>query len=180
MAQESKKTRQFKQYDNLRKHLADHKIPKPGTVATILLKTFILNSGVLKADFAESKKVCKKNGFKKWVKSLDKWIVRDRSNDNWSQYKCIGDLLEYVNKEKISRGEIVTKNELEQLSEKFVSKQTFDAIQKKVERLEKSIDRVVDIVDPPSDENKRTKFQNGDYDHKLRLINGGFELEKQA
>jgi hypothetical protein len=183
--------RKFKEYDKLRQHLTDNKIPKPGAVATILLTTFVLNDGVLKKEFPISKKVCKDGEFKKWIKTLNQWIIQSKTGKgNWSQFKSIGTLINYVNAEKIHRGEIITKDELEkskneilELADKSAEKKikkSQEEMQKEIEKLKTTMDRVINIIEPPANEEKRQKLSNGDYDHKLKLINGGFDLEKEA
>lgn len=59
--------------------------------------------------------------------------------------------------------EIATKKDIHDHTKGFATKE-------EVEELRGTMTRILDIIDPPSDEEKQKKLSNGGYDNHLKLI----------
>ena len=160
----------------LRMALKRSAIPCPGKVATLLLDSFVYCGGKITAGQVESLGLCANKEFSKWRKNLiDKeWLEAWQPGD-YSKHRCGKKLLKYVNDAKLLVNELATKTELEELA----SKDDLETLASKVSEMEKSLSRIIDIIDPPDSKLKRERLKNGGYDNDLRLISNDSSLTGQ-
>jgi len=85
-----------------------------GATATLLLEAFLEDSGRLTASKVVSRGLCNEGEFSAWRKQLiDKgWLIWSETQSDKGQYFPGKKLMPYVNKEKISSRELVTRNEV--------------------------------------------------------------------
>ena len=153
--------------------LARASVKSPGAVATLLLDTFIKNSGRLRAAEVYSKKLCEQGKFYAWRKELcDKnWLIFELTNvGKVSRYYPGKKLVKYINQEKEASFEIATTKDLNKLEletqEKILSLPTrkeFETLKEKVDRAEKAIMNLIENRDPPATKVKVDGFFDGTY-----------------
>lgn len=163
--------------DRLRDKLKKHSyIKHPGRTSTFLLDVFVFHAGYMKADQAVALGLCEENGFKKWRDSLiADGFLAPWSHEDRSKHKCGTKILKNVNEAKILTSELATKAEFDQLATKedlehLATKDEFRRLEAEVSELSQSVDRVLNIIDPPADDDKRTKFRKGGYDSHLSVM----------
>ena len=108
------KDRKFTVYNALEVALRRGKIEKAGATSTLLLETFLEDGGRLKASKVYSRELCEEAHFMVWRKVLiqKEWLVWSESQADKGQYHPGKKLIPYINKEKSSQKEIVTKDEV--------------------------------------------------------------------
>lgn len=158
-----------------------------GRTSTFLLDVFVFYGGFMKADQAVAEELCDENGFKKWRDALiADGFLAPWSHEDRSKHKCGTRILKDVNDAKIMASELATKAELDKLATKEDLERTkedlerlatrtptrdeFQKLEAEVDELSKAVDRVLNIIDPPADDDKRTKFRRGEYDGHLSVI----------
>lgn len=158
--------------------LARAKINAPGKAATLLLDTFLEQNARLRAAEVYKKGLCEEGKFYAWRKELcDKgWLVFDLTNQGKvARYFPGKKLMKYINNEKSLRYEIATTRDLAEMDveieAKYVNKETHEKLAEshgklaeKVNKLEAAMDRVINILDPETNEEKREKYLLGGYD----------------
>ena len=167
----------YSQWDNLRRALVRAKINGAGKVATVLLDTFLEVNGRLRAAEVYKKGLCSEGKFYEWRKTLcDKgWLVFDLTNNGKvARYYPGKKLVKYVNKEKELNYELASTRDLyeaERLAEaRYVSKEKHERLEERVKSLEAAMDRVINILDPNTNEAKRQKYISGGYDRVLKPL----------
>jgi hypothetical protein len=151
-------------------------IKHPGKTSTFLLDVFVFHGGYMKADQAVAQELCEENGFKKWRDALiADGFLAPWSHEDRSKHKCGTRILKDVNDAKILASELATKTELDKLAtkedlERLATKDEFRRLESEVDELSKAVDRVLNIIDPPADDDKRTKFRKGGYDKHLSVM----------
>jgi hypothetical protein len=176
-------SRKYKEYKNLSDSLRRDGIPYPGKVATILLDAFIYTNGHLKAPTVVAKGLCVDGRFKIWVKNLEHWIIKDDTSDSYTKYRCTEKLLKYINRERQRSFLVATSDEVEQAKKEAIEESgkkiaTVDASlraelraqDERIKNLEQTMNEVIEVIDPPSNERKRKKLQRGEYRETLRLV----------
>lgn len=132
--------KKFKEYLGLYSALRRAKINHPGTTATLLLECFVCNDGQLRAGLVVERGLCEEGKFSLWRKNLIEkgWIVY--VDGDYSTHKPGAKLVKYINKEKIAKEELATKNELRKVEER---------IDARVLILENSVRTLIEKYDPP-------------------------------
>lgn len=165
-------------YTNLKRAIRRSEISNYGTVATLLLDTFVHNNGELRAGQVEAKGLCAPGTFKKWRSQLtEAGFLKPWVEGNYSKHWCGPKLLKYVNQAKLQLEEIATREQLEKRLEEqreelvtkkelveLATKKELQTIEEKLARTTAAIDRIINLIDPPSDEEKRERLLRGDYD----------------
>lgn len=127
-----------KTYVNLRRSLKSSGFDKSGTTATLLLNTFIHNSGALKAGQVVALGLCEEGGFKNWRDNLVKaGFLQPWSHGDYSRHHCGPNLLKYVNEAKLLLSEVASRRELEALE--IANKKDFESTRTEVEKLRKEL-----------------------------------------
>lgn len=106
--------RKYVTYNALMLALRKSKVSSFGSVATILLETFIENEGRLLAAQVVARGICEEGKFRDWRKELiDKeWLKWSEIQTDKGQYFPGNKIMSYINKEKMATKEIVTKDEV--------------------------------------------------------------------
>ena len=164
-------------WNSVRQALARNKIAKSGNTATILLETFLEVNGKLRAAEVYKRGLCPEGKFYAWRKELcDKgWLVFELiNNGKVARYYPGKKLVNYVNKEKELSYELASTKDLyeaERLAEaRYVSKEKHERLEERVKSLEAAMDRVINILDPDTNEAKRQKYISGGYDRVLKPL----------
>ena len=159
----------FTEWDKLRKALARSDVRESGKVATVLLEVFLERGGKLKVTMCREKGFCLESGeFSDW-----RYFLRDKS---WLSYDSDREgkiaryypgikLAPYINREKQSRFEIATKNELDLVQtsleiaierkadkqdvEKKADREVVDGLASEVSHLRKVVEALIEKYDPP-------------------------------
>jgi hypothetical protein len=126
-----------------------------GKVATLLLETFIEDSGRLTASKVVSRGVCNDGEFSLWRKQMIEkgWLIWSETQADKGQYFPGKKLMSYINKEKMISKEIVTKDEV--LSKEDAAtrveleavKRKLDATEARVSTIEKSMNKLYKDLD---------------------------------
>jgi hypothetical protein len=120
----AKPARKFKSYNSLITALRRGGIKNPGTTATLFLELFIENHGKLFAAQVSEYSLCQPGRFKEWRDDLVKkgWIAFDyreaQVRGDWERHSPGAKLLPFINKEKLARHELATRDELDILATK--------------------------------------------------------------
>lgn len=151
--------------------LARAKIQSPGKAATLLLDTFLEQNARLRAAEVYKKDLCEEGKFYAWRKELcDKgWLVFELTNQGKvARYFPGKKLMKYINHEKSLRFETATTMDLAhmdaEIEAKYVSKESHEKLSEEVGKLRSAMDRVINILDPDTNERKREKYLSGGYD----------------
>jgi hypothetical protein len=106
--------RKFNQYIAVSSALRRAKVLNYGMCATTLLEAFIEDSGRLTSSKVVSRGLCNEGEFSSWRRQLieNGWLLWSETQSDKGQYFPGKKLMPYVNKEKISSREIVTKDEV--------------------------------------------------------------------
>lgn len=173
----------YSQWRNVRQALHRNGVKSSAKVATILLETFLEGNGKLRAAEVYKKGLCSEGKFYEWRKNLcDKgWLIFDLTNNGKvARYYPGKKLLKYVNKEKELSYELASTKDLfeaERLAElRYVSKDRHEKLAERVRSLEAAMDRVINILDPETNDKKRSKYLSGGYDDVLRPLPADFEI----
>lgn len=110
----ARKTRKFKTYNAVDCALRKQGFKKSGLIATLLLEAFLEDNGRLLASKVTVRGVCEEGKFRDWRKELiDKgWLIWSEKQDDKGQYYSGKRLIPYLNREKLSSKEVVTKEEV--------------------------------------------------------------------
>lgn len=109
------KSRKYAVYKTLAAAVTRSGIKQAGVTASLLLKTFIENDGILTAKTVEDLELCDSEGFKAWRDPLIKagWLLYDheyaRAVKKGSLHQPGKKLISYLNKERMRNQEIATK-----------------------------------------------------------------------
>ena len=170
-------------YNALRLSLGRNNFVNPSKLATYLLNVFVDGKGKIRSSEVYSLGLCDSDEkeFKEWRKLLsdEGWIEFTIESNRYIQYRAGKKLLKYINKEKFQTRELATKDDLlnhtmpleEKLDQK-ADKETVEelfATKEEVEELRATLNRVVNIIDPPDSPQKRKKLMQGGYDSHLKL-----------
>ena len=163
--------KKFAEWDKLRRALVRSKgIDSPGKVATILLETFVEQNGKLRVSMCRERGLCLNGGdFYEWRRLLKEkdWLSYDTDGDGkLIRYFPGRRLVPYVNREKL-KFEIATTHDLHALeikaNEKFVSKEEYQQLEKRIKQAEEAISNLIETLDPPSGPEKVLGFLEGSY-----------------
>jgi hypothetical protein len=162
--------KKYVEWDRLRCALVRNKIESPGKVATILLEAFVGQNGKLRVSMCREKGLCLNGGeFYEWRRMLKEkdWLAYDTDDEGkLIRYFPGRRLVPYVNREK-AKFEIATTHDLLALevkaNEKFVSKEEYQQLEKRIKQAEKAISNLIETLDPPSGPEKVLKFLEGSY-----------------
>lgn len=167
-------SRRFSQYKNLCQSLVRSKMREPGPTATVLLESFVNGGGKIAASVLYARGICKKNSdfqFVDWRNALVredflKFELKEYATHKEVVYFPGGKLLTYLNREKFESSELVNRQDLE-----FA-----------MERVNRSLDRILEKLDPPANAEKREKLISGDYDRHIERISNAsaedFDIER--
>jgi hypothetical protein len=152
----SKTDRRFLCWNSVQLVLKRASVPCHGKTATLLLETFIEDSGRLTASKVVSRGLCNEGEFSAWRKQLIEkgWLIWSETQSDKGQYFPGKKLMPYVNKEKISSRELVTKDEVLPKSE-AATKEEFQALKARMSRIEDVVQELKKAVEPPDTEEKR-------------------------
>jgi hypothetical protein len=127
-----------------------------GALSSLILEAFLEDSGRITASKVVSRKLCNEGEFSVWRKQLiDKgWLVWSEVQTDKGQYFPGKKLMPYVNKEKISSKEIVTKDEVLSRSE-AATKVELQDLRARMNRIEEVVQDLQKAVAPPDTEEKR-------------------------
>ena len=166
--------KKYQCYYAIMKSLKTSGFAYPGKLGTYLLDTFLENEGQIKSVRVYELGLCSEDQkeFRDWRKKLcDKgWLDFVIENNKSVTYKPGKKLLKYVNREKIATHELATKNDLFSHTKPIKEELDKKADKSELEELRKAMKRVLNIIDPPADEQKEKKFVQGEYDCHLQLI----------
>ena len=160
--------RKYVTYKKLAEALKRNDISRYGKVATLLLDTFVYGDGELKASRVISDGLCHEGKFNLWRQDLVRngWI--SHCPKSYSKHNVGPKLLKYVNEEKIKTKSIATTDQLTSLELSTQGK--MDKLEARVNKLEQVQSRIVEFIDPPTNDKKLKKLENGGYDSHLKLI----------
>ena len=147
--------RKFSQYIAVSSALRRAGVSNYGMCSTTLLEAFLEDSGRITASKVVSRKLCNEGEFSVWRKQLiDKgWLIWSEVQTDKGQYFPGKKLMPYINKEKISSKEIVTKDEVLPKAE-AATKVELEAVKSQLDAIEQSMKKVYDKLelgktDPP-------------------------------
>jgi len=148
--------RKFRMYKALSEAMRRSGMKSYGALSTLILEAFLEDSGRLTASKVVSRSLCNEGEFSAWRRQLiDKgWLVWSETQTDKGQYFPGKKLLQYINKEKISSKEIVTKDEVLPKSE-AATKEEFQALKARMSRIEDVVQELKKAVEPPDTEEKR-------------------------
>lgn len=158
--------KKYSQWKALSCALARNRYANSYKLATLLLETFLENDGQITAQKAYDLGLCSKDeGFRDWRKKLCElsWLEFIIENNKSVTYKPGKKLLKYINREKQNRFELATKEDL-----KLALAQKAD--RSEVEELRTTVDRILNIIDPPADKEKEKKLAQGGYDDRFLTL----------
>ena len=135
--------RRFQQNEALRVALFRQKFALSGSISTVLLETFLENDGRILASKVVARGICEEGKFREWRKELiDKeWLKWSENQDDKGQYYPGKKLLPYINKEKLSSKEIVTKDEVLSKNE-AATKLELDDVKEKLAKTDERLSKV--------------------------------------
>ena len=148
-------------YTLLAKSLARAGIENSGTLANLLLETFVCNSGELHAGLAVERGLCKEGAFAKWRNDLihKGWIMWTAGN--YSRHEPGAKLVKYINKEKLTKREIATMRDVHGLSDKLAqtreemaTKEELAKVREEVRDLKQVVTDMIAEFDPPVTQEK--------------------------
>lgn len=145
--------RKFSVYKALAEALRRAQVDSSGAVATLLLECFLEDNGRLQASKAIARRVCEEGSFSNWRNDMIKkgWLVWSQSQTDKGQYFAGKKLISYVNKEKISSKEIVTRDEA-------ASKNEVENLKERMNRIEEVVQELKKAMEPPeTDEKKKAR-----------------------
>ena len=110
----TKNARKYCNYNALCLALRKKGFDSWGTLATLLLDTFIENEGRLLSNRVVSLELCPEGLFREWRKDLVEkgWLIWSEAQTDKGQYYPGKKLIIYINKEKIASKEMATKDEV--------------------------------------------------------------------
>ena len=138
----AKTDRRFSCWNSVQLALKRADVPNHGSVATLLLETFLEDNGRLPASKAGARGLCKDGEFWLWRKTLIEkgWLQWSEAQQDKGQYFPGKKLMPYVNKEILAQKEIATRESVEQVraekadrSELEMTKQKLEATSSKLE-----------------------------------------------
>ena len=151
----STKNRKFSTYMSLTVALRKAGVEQSGKTATLILEAFLEDGGRITASKVVARGVCKEGCFSSWRKQLiDKgWLIWSETQNDKGQYFPGKKLMSYVNKEKISSKEIITRDEILPRAE-AATKVELEAVKSQLDAIEQSMKKVYDKLelgktDPP-------------------------------
>ena len=151
----STKSRKFSTYMSLTVALRKAGVEQSGKTATLILEAFLEDGGRITASKVVARDVCKEGCFSSWRKQLiDKgWLTWSETQNDKGQYFPGKKLMSYVNKEKISSKEIITRDEILPRAE-AATKVELEAVKSQLDAIEQSMKKVYDKLelgktDPP-------------------------------
>ena len=112
--------------------------------ATLMLETFVCNSGELRAGLVIERGLCKEGEFTKWRDELIQKGWLNYTVGDYSRHSPGPKLLKYINKEKISRDEVATMRDVKRVDDR-------------VTLLELALKEMIEEFDPPVTEAKIKK-----------------------
>lgn len=155
MPKKKASVRKFHSYKALSESLRRAKIDKYGLVSTLLLEAFLENDGRVLAAQVVARGICDEGKFRDWRKELiDKeWLKWSEIQADKGQYFPGKKLITYINKEKISIKEIVTKDEVLSKNE-AATKVEVQVLRNEIHQIKDSMEKIYDKmglgpVDPP-------------------------------
>ena len=106
--------RKFRMYKALSEAMRRSGMKSYGALSTLILEAFLEDSGRLTASKVVSRSLCNEGEFSSWRRQLIEkgWLLWSETQSDKGQYFPGKKLMPYVNKEKISSREIVTKDEV--------------------------------------------------------------------
>jgi hypothetical protein len=147
--------RKYITYNALMLALRKSKVSSFGTVATILIETFLENEGRLLAAQVVARGICEEGKFRDWRKELiDKeWLKWSEIQTDKGQYFPGKRLVNYINKEKIATKEMATKDEVLSKNE-AATKVEVQVLRNEINQIKDSMEKIYDKmglgpVDPP-------------------------------
>ena len=160
----------IKTYEALTKALKRNNFKSPGPIATFLLDTFLENRGRIVAGKVYELGLCSEKEFRDWRKKLceEGWLGYIIENSNIT-YKPGKKLVKYINREKQSRLEIASVDDVRAATEPLATKSDLEKANNRIDALEEGLHTIVNIIDPPSTDEKVEKLRSGGYNELLKL-----------
>ena len=156
----STKERRFKVYQPLLLALKRAKVEKAGAVATLLLECFIEDGGSHLASKVVARGLCEEGCFHAWRDEMVKngWLVWSINQADKGQYFVGKKLVSYINREKTSSKELVTRDEILP-REEAATKAELEELRRELNAAKTKIDKVVSafLEDNPPDTPERRK-----------------------
>lgn len=162
--------------ENLRSVLAYRKFKHPGKLAAFLLDAFVYERGRIKAERAVAEGFCGEGEFRsKFQEKLIREGLVTWHHDDGAYHKCGPTLLKYLNLAKALVEEMASRIEVEEVEVEVASlKDDFKRLEAKVQSHEEKLEWIIELLDPPSDEEKIRSFPSPKIKAKLKLLEGQF------
>jgi hypothetical protein len=150
------KKRAYVVYQSLRKALERSGVLGGGATATLLFETFLEDSGRLLASKVISRGLCVEGEFGKWRRELiDRgWLVWSETQPDKGCYAPGKKLIYYINKEKLSQKEIVTRDQV-LMKEEAATRDEVQDLKARMNRIEEVVNQLQIAVLPPDTDDKR-------------------------
>ena len=145
-----KRERKYKNYNALEIALRKSQTQYAGATATLLLECFLEDNGRLQASKVVARGICEEGSFSNWRNEMLKngWLVWSQNQTDKGQYFAGKKLISYINKEKLSSREIVTRDEV-------ASKNEVESLKERMNRIEEVVQELKKSMEPPDTEEKR-------------------------
>ena len=171
--------KKYKQYDNIAKALKKDGFSKYCSLGRYLMDAFIIGERKITASEVYKKKFCEEKQFRAWRKKLcdDGWLRFEIINHQLStiKYNPGYKLRDFINKEKTTNHELVTRNELDseigQLETKIEEQN--EKIAEQNRKMDTLFSKIINAVDYPyegCEKEKTDKYFNGEYDDAFRFL----------
>ncbi len=146
----AKSDRRFNCWNSVQLVLKRGGVQSHGSTATLLLETFVEDSGRLTASKVVARGLCKEGEFWSWRKSMIEkgWLNWSEQQPDKGQYFPGKKLIPYINKEKLYSKEIATKDEV-------ASRAEFQDLKERMNRIEEVVQELKEAVAPPDTDEKR-------------------------
>ena len=150
------KKRKYDTYPALMMSLKRSKVVSHGACATLLLDSFIENSGRILASQVVARGVCKEGEFKAWRKSMCEkgWLQWSANQPDLGQYHPGKKLIKYLNREKLENEEIATVREMRQ-ADNEVKAELRAEMELQLDEYRELTIKLLKALEPPDDEQKR-------------------------
>jgi hypothetical protein len=157
-------SRRFAQSEALRVALYRQKIALSGSISTLLLETFLEDSGRLLSSRVVARGLCEEGYFGKWRKDLiDKgWLVWSETQSDKGLYYPGKKLIPYINKEKAQINVMATQDSVESLRVDLKKDIDMKADKSELQDLKAKMNEIAEAVQnlqiastPPDDDIKK-------------------------
>jgi hypothetical protein len=143
-------SRKFKNWNALQLALKRAGVSSHGSIATLLLETFLEDNGRLQASKVVARGICEEGSFSNWRNDMIRigWLVWSSNQADKGQYFAGKKLISYLNKEKFFSKEILTRDEA-------ASKSEVEDLKERMNRIEDVVQDLKKAMEPPETDEKR-------------------------